>query len=521
MKNRLSIMLVAVAATGFAGTLVAQTDTAPAPSFDAATTDLKTRLDSTLAELDALRSRVAAETIPLSKALSELEAELVRVRAEYQETSRALDARALDLGSLRADVKARGDQASHLSNLLGEYARNFESRLHISEVRRFKKVLSDATAAVENPAASKSDVFLAQLKILDAATTRHLESLGGVRFEGTAVDENGVVKKGAFVLSGPAAVFRSEDGSLVGVVEQRLGSLEPTVAPFASPEDAAAAAALVEKGDGLLPFDPTQGDARKIETTKETLIEHAKKGGPVMYPIVGLAAAAFLVAFFKWISMMLVRTPSKRRLCALIEAVARKDREGAIVAAKAVEGPVGRMLSAGAEHLDRPTELIEEVMYEHVLATRLRLQKMLPFIAITSSSAPLLGLLGTVTGIMNTFSLMTVFGTGDVKTLSSGISEALITTEFGLYVAIPSLLLHAFLSRKAKRMTDEMEKAAVAFVNQAGKTPLYEAPAPIVAEGHGRAAPPSAAQVRDVLVDLLSPVVARGMGDDRSAVGAR
>jgi biopolymer transport protein ExbB len=70
---------------------------------------------------------------------------------------------------------------------------------------------------------------------------------------------------------------------------------------------------------------------------------------------------------------------------------------------------------------------------------------------------------------------MTVFGTGDVKTLSSGISEALITTEYGLIVAIPSLLLHAFLSRKARGVQDEMEKAAVAMMNQVAKTPLSEA----------------------------------------------
>ena len=71
---------------------------------------------------------------------------------------------------------------------------------------------------------------------------------------------------------------------------------------------------------------------------------------------------------------------------------------------------------------------------------------------------------------MNTFSLMTVFGTGDPKTLSSGISEALITTEYGLIIAIPSLLLHAFLSRRARRILDEMEQSAVAFLNQLRKS---------------------------------------------------
>ena len=138
--------------------------------------------------------------------------------------------------------------------------------------------------------------------------------------------------------------------------------------------------------------------------------------------------------------------------------------------ARKVRGPLGRMLTTGVEHLEETQELIEEVMYEKVLTTRLRLQSMLPFIAICAASAPLLGLLGTVTGIINTFKLITVFGSGDVKSLSGGISEALITTKFGLIVAIPSLLLHAFLSRKAKGITDQMEKAAVAFINQVMRT---------------------------------------------------
>jgi Mg/Co/Ni transporter MgtE len=109
-----------------------------------------------------------------------------------------------------------------------------------------------------------------------------------------------------------------------------------------------------------------------------------------------------------------------------------------------------------------------------MLSTRLKLQRFLPFVAISAAAAPLLGLLGTVTGIINTFRLITVFGSGDVKTLSGGISEALITTKFGLIVAIPSLLLHAFLSRKARGIINQMEKAAVALVNQVGKTPYRQ-----------------------------------------------
>jgi biopolymer transport protein ExbB len=190
----------------------------------------------------------------------------------------------------------------------------------------------------------------------------------------------------------------------------------------------------------------------------------------VMWPIFALAGAALLVVLAKWLSMAFVRRPSRKLVAQLLESVRGGDKKSAVEQAEAIGGPAGAMLQAGAEHLGEPRELVEEVMFEQVLATRLRLNGWLPFVAICATSAPLLGLLGTVTGIMNTFTLMTVYGTGDPKTLSSGISEALITTEYGLIVAIPSLMLHAFLSRRARGIVDDMEKAAVAFLNQVRKS---------------------------------------------------
>jgi biopolymer transport protein ExbB len=441
-----------------------------APDFASAAAGAEAALAESLAALARLREEIAAEQLPLARRLNEREAELTRLRAEFQETARTLDGRTLDLGNLGRELQARREETSYLAGLFGEYVRNFEARLHVAELRRYEAPLAAAKLAAENSALAPGEVFGAEVELLAASLERLHDALGGTRFEGRAVDAAGRVHEGVFVRVGPVALFATPDGRTVGTIEQRLGSLEPSIVAFEDPELAQGAARFVATSGGRFPLDPTLGNAHKVAAVDETLLEHVRKGGPVMWPIFALAAAALIVALTKWVGLALVRRPARRELQALLAAVARGDREGARREAAALRGPAGAMLRAGVEHLDEPRELVEEVMYESVLTTRLSLQRWLPFVAITSSSAPLLGLLGTVTGIMNTFTLMTVFGTGDVKTLSSGISEALITTEYGLYVAIPSLLLYAFLSRKARGIVDHMETSAVAFLNQAART---------------------------------------------------
>lgn len=440
-------------------------------SFIRATATVQQQLSESLAELSTLREQMAGEKIPLNRKLNDLEGELAKVRLDYQKTTRLLDSHTLDLSNLRNEIKSRQEETTYLSNLLSEYIRNFESRIHIAEIQRYKEPLETAKLAPENSNLSQEGVYQTQAALVAASLERLHDALGGTRFEGTAVDTSGLVKSGTFALVGPVALFRSDDGQSIGTVEQRLGSLEPNVIGFQNPGDTVAAAKVITGSRGYFPLDPTLGNAHKVESTKETIWEHIRKGGLVMVPILALAGAALVVAIYKWIRLASLRPPSQKQINMLQNAVAQHDKNAAIRAANAIGGPVGAMLTAGVEHTEEPAELIEEIMYETVLATRLRLQRLLPFIAISASSAPLLGLLGTVTGIMNTFKLMTVFGTGDVKTLSSGISEALITTEYGLIVAIPSLLIHAFLSRKARGMIDQMEKAAITFINQVIKTP--------------------------------------------------
>ncbi len=441
-------------------------------NFSQASASIQKKLQDSIDELNRLREQVIEEKVPLSRKLRELQSELLEVRQEYKDTTRMLDSRTLDLSNLRERIKDRKQEASYLSHLLGEYINKFESRLHIAEIQLYKDILEPAKLAPENKTLSEKEIYEKQAALLTVSLDRLFDAFGGVQFKGHAVDStgDGLVKQGTFSMIGPIAIFKSDDGQVVGTIETRLNSLEPTIIPFSNILDTEAASNVISNSSGMIPIDPSLGNAYKLEKTKETFIEHAQKGGVVMIPIFALAGAALLVALYKAVFLLSKRKPSARKIRALLNAVTAKDEKAAMAKAKSVGGPVGKMLVTGVEHIKEPRELIEEIMYEKVLATRLKLQRFLPFIAISAASAPLLGLLGTVTGIIKTFKLITVFGSGDASSLSGGIAEALITTEFGLIVAIPSLLLHAFLSRKAKSIINQMEQSAVIFVNHVSKT---------------------------------------------------
>jgi biopolymer transport protein ExbB len=483
MSNTIKLPAALVLALASLAAPARSQEAAPAPApaeaaFDGVSQGLDERLQQSLAELAELQASITAEKLPLAEQLRTLEDELIETRREGQKTTRLLETRTLDLANLRKEIETRRAEVQYLGNLFSEYTANLETRLHIAEKARHAAAIEASKLAPENSNLSQIEVFQAQTALLYAALERQSEALGGARFEGSALDAQGLVRPGTFVMVGPAAWFRSSDGQFVGTAEQRINSLEPAIVGFEDTLDSGAVAALVVGSGNELPIDATLGNAHKVAETNETWVEHVKKGGPVMWPIFGLAGLALVVALVKWVSFLLVRSPSNRSLKKLLEAMARGDRAEAESIARKMPGPAGKMLRAGVEHLGEPRDLIEEVMYETVLKAKLSLNRLVPFIGICAAAAPLLGLLGTVTGIMNTFKLITVFGTGDVRTLSSGISEALITTEYGLIVAIPALLLHAYLSRKAKAIVDGMETYGIAFMNQVSRMP---APAAAVA----------------------------------------
>lgn len=440
--------------------------------------EIQQRLVDSQAELSTLIDAIKEEKLPLDAELRELEEQLKQARKEYESLSRQSANRVREAANLEAQIEQRIDSASFVSNRMDEFIREFEAGLHIAELQRYEQPLEAAKLSMENRDLASRDRFTVQRDVIEASLTRLEEAMGGASYTGSAIDSTGILGKqgasvpGTFIQFGPVVVFSDNTGQLQGTIEQKRGTLYPEVVPFHNPEHAAAVKTLVAQSKGTLPLDTTLGEAKVIEQIDEaTLEDELRAGGPVMIPILILAGATALVGLYKFLMISLTTSPSRRKLAELLDAVAENKIDKAKRVAKSMRGPSGKMLQAGAEHLGGPRELIEEVMYEKVLMAKLKVQRLLPFIAICAAAAPLLGLLGTVSGIINTFEMMQVSGASDMQNVSGGISEALITTKFGLIVAIPALILHVFLSRMARGVVDKMEKSGVALINQVMKTP--------------------------------------------------
>lgn len=428
--------------------------------------EAQAKLEASLSEFNAIQQTIREEKIPLSKELNRLNSELREKRREAESAVRRKDNSSLDLIGLQQRVEQQVELIDYVANIVSDYGERFARDVSLPEAQIYGEPIDQFTA-IQNEPLEESDLakgerLLEQIFVLGTALQRFDAILGGTTFAGEAVGQGGDIMSGSYVLVGPTAFFVNS-ASEEGGIALNTGSIPPIFS--LSPERVNSVSGVAVSDEGSLPLDITLGSAMAIAEQEDTLYEHILKGGIWIWPILFFAGLAFLTALFKVFEIYSVKMPRPGSLHEVLIALNDKDKDKALELAKKIQGPARAMIVNAVEHSDESKELIEEVMYESMLEVQPKLERMLPFIAVTAATAPLMGLLGTVTGMINTFKLITIFGTGDAKQLSSGISEALVTTEFGLIVAIPSLIIHALLNRRAQGVMATMERMAVAFVN--------------------------------------------------------
>jgi biopolymer transport protein ExbB len=204
--------------------------------------------------------------------------------------------------------------------------------------------------------------------------------------------------------------------------------------------------------DEIVPFaiDPVRGQLIELLTQAPDLQERIAQGGAIGYGILALGAFGVLLAIWRFLVLARESQVIRRQLKNMGDI--RDDNA------------VGRIVWAAREQENLDVESMELRLGEAVMAEVPRINRSLPMLKIIAAVAPLLGLLGTVTGMIVTFQAITLFGAGDPKLMAGGISQALITTVLGLCVAIPMLLLHNIVHGRARHITEILQQRAVALV---------------------------------------------------------
>ncbi|MGJ7458334.1 MotA/TolQ/ExbB proton channel family protein [Halomonas sp. RA08-2] len=406
--------------------------------------------------LDTLRAeRLAAEARDVARlqallddtqALETALAEAREANALAQARHAALQVRDAELTERRAILARRHDeQDGELAAALGVLAR------HSGELRN---VLAGrwVTAGGASPPPRLDDV--------ETLTREHLETFADalmavtaesgriVRFTAPVADGSGALAPREVVRLGDLAAF--SDGALLrhGAGEGTLATLERT------PRRVAQSLLAFQAGeDATLMVDPTGGQVIEALAQRPTLVERFHQGGGVGYVVVGLGSLGLLVALTQYAYLLKVSGKMRRQRRHLDQL--RTDN------------PLGRVLTRFQSLPDDPVpEALEARLDEAVLAELPRLERGQSLVKLTAAVAPLLGLLGTVTGMIATFQAITFHGTGDPQLMAGGISQALVTTVLGLMTAVPLLFAHTALVARSRQLTGVVEGRATAALAQ-------------------------------------------------------
>jgi biopolymer transport protein ExbB len=421
--------------------------------------------------------------------------------AAYQKEYAFLDAQIRDLQSRLGEfesqsARAERERQAQIDRIEGEYI-NLQSRGDrindlLTEADRQVASVEDARGTLEATflqAGStlepygidelKSEQYLAssdatRIDVLFDRTSGLLSDLGSVRQEaGSFFLPDGTEVQGEIIRVGNIASY--------GVSSQGSGALAPAgderMKIWAQSTPATAEALAAGQSPDMLDVFLYESTTKAIdEKAGKTILSVINSGGTIAWIIVGLGGVAALLVILRIVFLRSASASTGRVAREIGGHVSKGDLDGALEACKQLKGATARVVSAAVRNLERDREHIEDIVAEQILHESAHLNRFGAFIIVIAAVAPLLGLLGTVTGMISTFDIITEFGTGDPKLLSSGISIALVTTEVGLAVAIPALIFGNLLSGWAESIKDEMEKAALHVMNlYKGKSYIVQA----------------------------------------------
>jgi len=402
-----------------------------AASSDDAKKSILSDIKTAQRTLSNTQKSIAKEQTLLGKKIFNKQQSLSKLREEAAVNRRLADEDTLSLEQLQTRLDTWQQQQQYQLNLLNRFVRQNSNSDHVTNNQN--ELLSQVVSLINNQEQALYPHFKKQSVVLS----------------------NGELSQASTLQVGPVAWFSTQAPKLSGLLnlDDESNALKVALVQSTS-NDNPLDSTLKQNGVGstLLTFDPSLTHLVTSQAQQESPLEHLEKGGLWAIPIILFACFALTIALLKAAQLLRlskIKMHSQMQLQQFFKAENTNEFAG-------MQKQLFNLTLQSEKGQVRDDQLFNQLIHD-----KHKLDNFIGAIAVTAAVAPLLGLLGTVSGMIETFKMMTLFGSGDPEVVSGGIAQALITTELGLVVAIPALVLNALLSRKAKAYYSQLEGFAL------------------------------------------------------------
>ena len=397
-------------------------------------------------EINAEREEAfSEEQAQRRQTLEETQAELERQRARSRALRATFDRNEVLLEELNDQLRVRTGDMGELFGIFRQMAAEAGAVIDGSLITAEFPQRTESSSAIS----TSDDVpTIDDLKALQALLVEEIVFSSQVsRFDAALSDATGatrtqpVVRIGAFnAVSADGYLHMSEGESTLSVLPRQ---------PARHYANSAREFFQATSGNASVAIDPSRGSLLSLVVQTPGIVRQMSYGGAIGYTIITIGIIGFMIAAWRLWSLSGIR----RRV---------GDQLKADVADPG--NPLGRVLAVAEENRLAPIETLERKLDEAVMRETPVLERYQGIIKVIAGVAPLMGLLGTVVGMIRTFQTITLFGSGDPRLMADGISQALVTTVEGLVVAIPLVFMHALMTDRSRELIDILEEQSAGLV---------------------------------------------------------
>jgi biopolymer transport protein ExbB len=424
-------------------------------------------IQQTLSDAEETRKIIAGEKAGLTRQLDQAAKETALAEQTLKDLKEKFEALVQEEEKLRREIQAGEHSADALAEKLRTAAKDAESMFQASLISPEMPLLKQNLESLLDPSRFPG---MEEVQALADAFFSEMAASGQVsRRTGPFVTAQGEEIQGEIIRVGKFTAFYNKDGE-AGYLRLDQGSQRLVQIPGDPPWQVRRAIRGYFSGQTeTLPLDLSGGIIAEQVNHQSDMGEWLASGGVLVWPILLIGLAALLLSLERLFTLGRIPTRTDDMMNRFRQLAAEADWTGCGDLCKN-NAPVCNVLKAGLENRGYSREVIENALEEAILGELPRLDRFLSTLSILAALSPLLGLLGTVNGMIHTFQGITVFGTSDPRMMSGGISEALITTQLGLGIAIPITLIHHFFDRRVEKIVADLEEKGTALITILMKT---------------------------------------------------